>query len=143
MKNIFFLLAFAGFIHLVSCSTTEKTAQEESSSGMEQKHFSEEQIDADALAMADITCQWEVAKYNAGLKENNTKLEKDEKSLYQLKSALEQKMKIRYLQIEELEKKYTKALEKASKQLSSCEQMEGIRKMQKELEKKKAEGENQ
>lgn len=143
MKNIYFLLALAGFIHLVSCSTTEKTAQDESSSGMKQKHFSEEQIDADALAMADITCQWEVAKYKAGMEENNTKLEKNEKSLYQLKSAFEQKMKIRYLQIEDLEKKYTKALEKASKQLSSCEQMEVIRKMQKELEKKKTEGANQ
>ena len=128
---------------MISCSTTEKAVQEESSSGMKQKHFSEEQIEADALAMADVTCQWEVAKYKAGLEENNTKLEKKEKSLYQLKFAFEQKMKIRYLQIEDLEKKYTKALEKASKQLSSCDQMEVIQKMQEELEKKKVEGENQ
>jgi hypothetical protein len=139
MKNIFFLLAVAGMIHLASCSTSGKTSKDEGSTVIKQKHFDKEQIEADALAMADISCQWEVAKYNASLQQNNRKLKEKEASLYELKFKLEQKMKIRYLQIEDLKKKYNKALEKAHKQLSACERMDIIRAMEAE----KAKGENQ
>jgi len=139
MKKIFYLLAIAGIIHLVSCSTTGKTTNDENTSGMKQKNFSNEQIQADALATANINCQWEVAKYNASLQENNRKLNEKEKSLYKLKFAFDQKMKIRYLQIEDLTKKYNKALEKAKKQLSACVKLKEIRKMEEEQAKEKAE----
>ena len=141
MKNIFYFLALAGIIHLASCSTTGKTNENESAGGIKQKQFSSEQIDADALAMTDVNCQWEVAKYDASLQENNTKLQNKEKSLYELKFSLEQKMKIRYLQIEELEKKYNKALEKATKQLSSCQKLSDIRTMEEERAKAKLKAE--
>ena len=102
---------------------------------MKQKHFSSEQIQADALASAEINCQWEVAKYNASLQENNRRLQEKEKSLYELKFAFDQKMKVRYRQIKDLEKKFNKALEKAHKQLTACEQLDVIREMEKELAK--------
>jgi len=141
MKNIFYLLAFAGIIHLASCSTAVKTSSDEGAAGMKQKQFSSEQIQADALAMADVNCQWEVAKYKASLQENNTKLQKKEKELKELKFTFEQKMKVRYMQIEDLKKKYTKALVKAQKQLSSCGKRDDIRTMEEERAKAKLKAE--
>ncbi|RLD41546.1 MAG: hypothetical protein DRJ05_19000 [Bacteroidetes bacterium] len=141
MKRIFYLLAFAVFIQFVSCSTSGKTTQEEGPAGIKQKHFSIEQIEADALAMADVNCQWEIAKYDAALQENNWKLKEKEKSLYKLKFDLEEKIKIRYLQIEDLKKKFNKALERANKQLTACDRMNEIREMEKE--RAKMEEENQ
>ena len=139
MKNIFFLLAMAGMIYMTSCSTSGKTSTDGGANVIKQKQFNKEQIEADAMAMADINCRWEVAKYDASLQENNRKLKEKEASLYQLKFKLEQKMKVRYLQIEDLKKKYNKALEKAHKQLSACERVDMIRAMEAE----KAKGENQ
>ena len=141
MKNIFYLLAIVGIIQLASCSTAVKTSSDEGVTEMKQKEFSKEQIQADALAMADVTCQWEVAKYKASLQENNTKLQKKEKSLAELKVTFEQKMNVRYLQIESLKKKYNKALADAQKQLSSCGKLDDIRKMEEEREKAKLKAE--
>ena len=141
MKNIFYFLVFAGIIHLTSCSTAGKTSKDDDSSGMKQKQFSSEQIHTDALAMTDVNCQWEVAKYKASLQENNTKLQKKEKELKELKFTFEQKMKVRYMQIEDLKKKYNKALAKAQKQLSSCGKRDDIRKMEEERTKAKEKAE--
>ncbi len=143
MKNIFFLLAIAGLFHLVSCSTSGKTTKDEGPAGMKQKQFSSEQIQADALAMADVSCEWEVAKYHAALQENNRKLKQEEKRLYELKFALEQKMNIRYMQIEDLKKKFNKELAKARKQLTACGEWDVIQEMEEEREKAKKERENQ
>ncbi|MCF6171713.1 MAG: hypothetical protein L3J66_12110 [Bacteroidales bacterium] len=139
MKNLFYLFAFVGFAQLISCSATKKTAPSEGPIGMTQKHFSNEQIQADALALANINCEWGLAKYYAGLQENNNKLQREEKALLELKTSFDQKMKIRYMQIDELEKKFTKALEKAQKRLSACQKLEEVRKMEEE----KAKAENQ
>jgi len=138
MKKIILLYSLAGIIALASCSTSGKTATDSGLNGLQQKQFSSEQIEIDALAMADINCQWEVAKYNAALQENNSKLQKQEKKLRELKFQMEQKMKIRYMQIENLEKKFNKALEKAHKQLSACAKLDDIR----EMEEAKKEKEN-
>jgi len=139
MKNIFFLLALGGIIQLISCSTTEKAGKSNEPLGMKQKHYSSEQIQADALALADIRCRWEVAQYNASLQENKRKLKEEEQSLYELKFVFEQKMKIRYLQIEDLKKKFNKALDKAHKQLGVCRKLDVIHEMQAEQEKTKEE----
>jgi hypothetical protein len=139
MKNIFYLLVLAGFTQLISCSSSDKLTQTNGQTEIKQKHYSNEQIEADAVAYADISCRWEVAKYNASLQENNRRLQEEEKSLYELKFAFDQKMKIRYLQIEDLKKKFNKALEKAHKQLSACEKLDVIREMEAEKEKTKEE----
>jgi hypothetical protein len=141
MKRIFYLIAFAGIIQLAACSSSGKTAKDESQTGLQQKHFSNDQIQADALALADIRCRWEVAQYNASLQENNWKLQQEEKSLSELKFIFEQKMKIRYLQIEDLSKKFNNALGKAHKKLSTCKKLDVIREM--EAEREKAKEENQ
>ncbi len=141
MVRIFYLLALTGIIALTACSTTKKTSQSEGPVGMKQKQFNNEQIEADALALADITCQWELAKYYSDLQEHNNKLKSEEKNLRKMKSAFEEKMKIRYMQIDNLKKKFNKELEKAHKRLDACGKLDVIREMQKELEMKKQEGE--
>lgn len=141
MKKTYFLLLVVGILFLGGCAPSSKTTQAEDSMGMYQKQFSEEQIEADALALAEIRCSSEVAVYNASLQQGKRKLQLEAEKQSKLKAAFEEKMKIRYLQIEELSKKFNKELEKAQKQLSACKALDDIHTMQAEMEKTK--GENQ
>lgn len=113
-ENLFFALL------IVAMSIQSGTTYAQSSNPDEEK------IKADALAMAYVTCDFDLTRYYFLLDKKNNKLWQELQQTNLIKGRLSVDLEIKYSDDERLKLKYTRAIESAKKRLSKCIKYQSI-----------------
>jgi hypothetical protein len=128
LKNSKYLFVIFFIAAMISYS---RTASAQSSNPEDEK------IKSDALAMAYITCDYDLTKYYFNLNKDNDKLRRDLQQATLLKGLLTISMEIKYRDDERLKLKYQREIEPAKKKLGKCIKYQGILDSQAKIEKEK------
>ena len=115
VKLLSLLVLFFAF----SCSSSKKTTTKK-------KVYSDEQIEVDAYAKANLDCTYELARLEAIANPKDKNLDGKSYEILLQKRDFDQKIKYKYLKDSVYKHKYQNNYKKARKFFKTCKQLEAI-----------------